>query len=145
MFLTNTDSLPHTALMWSLLQPTWASMTTRLQVTLFTQHHFNIELSVCNLGHFQQFRQCLIEPATIHTQWCSQNLVKPAPPPFYCGNIVVLFIVLYCITIAVVSHLICPVTGTTSHMTHCAAQLLSHAAHLYSLLFNHSTLPLMHT
>ena len=145
MFLTNTDSLPHTALMWSLPQPMWASMTTHLQVTLFTQHRFNIELSVCNLGHFQQFRRCLIEPATIHTQRCSQNLVKPAPPPFYCGNIVVLFIVLYCITIAAVSHLIRPVTGTTSHMTHHAVWLSSQAACLYSLLFSHSTLPLMRT
>ena len=86
----------------------------------------------------------MIEPAAIHMQQCSQNLVKPAPPPYYCGNIVVLFIVLYCITIAAVSRLTCPVTGTTSHMTHHAMQLLSQAACLYSLLFSHSTLLLMH-
>ena len=93
-------------------------LTLHIQVTPFTQHHFDIEQSVCNLGHFQQFRWCLIEPATIHMQWHSQNLVKPAPPPYYCGDIVVLFIVLYCITIAAVSHLTCPVASTTSHTTH---------------------------
>ena len=116
-----------------------------LQVMPFTQCCFNIELLVHNLGHFQQFRQCLIEPATIHMQWCSQNLVKPVPPPFYCGNIVVLFIVLYCITIAMVSHLIHPVAGTTSHTTHHATWLSNQAACLYSLLFSCSTLPLMCT
>ena len=121
------------------------SLTLHAQVTLSTQHCFNTEQSVCDLGHFQQFRQCLIEPATIHMQRCSQNLVKPAPPPYYCDNIVVLFIVLYCITIAMVSCLTCPVAGMTSHMTHCATQLLSQAASLYSLLFSHSTLPLMRT
>ena len=63
----------------------------------------------------------MIEPATIHMQWHSQNLVKPALPPYYCGDIVVLFIVLYCIRIAVVSRLTRPVTGMTSHMTHHAA------------------------
>ena len=114
-----------------------------LQVMPFTQCCFNIELLVHNLDHLQQFRQHLIEPATIHMQWCSQNLVKPAPPPFYCGNIVVLFIVLYCVTIAMVSHLICPVADTTSHTTHCATWLSSQAACLYSLLFSCSTLPLM--
>ena len=116
-----------------------------LQVTPFTQCCFNIELLVHDLGHFQQFRQHLIEPATIHIQRCSQNLVKPAPSLFYCGDIVVLFIVLYCITIATVSHLICPVTGTTSHTTHCATWLSSQMACLYSLLFSCSTLPLMCT
>ena len=116
-----------------------------LQVTPFTQHCSNIELSVCDLEHFQQFRQHLIEPAAVHMQWHSQNLVKPAPPPFYCGNIVVLFIVLYCITIAAVSHLIHPVAGMTSHTTHHTAWLSSQVACLYSLLFSHSTLPLMHT
>ena len=116
-----------------------------IQVMPFTQHRFNIEQSVHNLGHFQQFRQHLIEPATIHTQWCSQNLVKPAPPPYYCGNIVVLFIVLYCITLTAVSCLTCSITGTTSHTTHCATWLSSQVACLYSLLFSHSTLPLMCT
>ena len=121
------------------------SLTLYLQVTPFTQHHFNIELSVHDLGHFQQFRQRSIEPAIIHMQRCSQNLVKPAPPPFYCGDIVVLITVLYCITIAAVSCLTHPVAGMTSHMTHCAMWLLSQVACLYSLLFSHSTLPLMHT
>ena len=121
------------------------SLMLHLQATLFTQHCFNIELSVCDLGHFQQFRRCLIEPAAIHMQQHSQNLVKPVPPPFYCGDIVVLFIVLYRITIAAVSRLTCPVTGTTSHTTHCTTWLLSQAACLYSLLFSHSTLPLMCT
>ena len=121
------------------------SLTLCLQVTPFTQCHSTIELSVYNLGHFQQFRRCLIEPATIYMQQHSQNLVKPAPPSFYCGDIVVLFIVLYCITIAVVSCLICSVTGTTSHTTHHAMQLSSQAACLYYLLFSHSTLPLMRT
>ena len=110
------------------------SLTLHIQVTLFTQQHFNIEQSVHDLGHFQQFRQHLIEPATIHTQWHSQNLVKTAPPPYYCDNIVVLFIVLYCITIASVSHLTHPVTGMTSHTTHWATQLSSQAASLYSHL-----------
>ena len=117
----------------------------RIQVMPFTQHHFNTEQSVCDLGHFQQFRWHLIEPVAIHMQQHSQNLVKPAPPPYYCDNIVVLFIVLYCITIATVSCLTCPVAGTTSHTTHCAMCLLSQAASLYSLLFSCSTLPLIHT
>ena len=116
-----------------------------LQVTPFTQHHFNIGLLVHDLRHFQQFRWCLIEPATVHTQQCSQNLVKPAPPPFYCGDTVVLFIVLYCITTAAVSHLIRPVAGMTSHTTHHAVWLSSQVACLYSLLFSCSTLPLMRT
>ena len=116
-----------------------------VQVMLFTQHRFSIEQSVCDLGHFQQFRQCLIEPARIHMQWHSQNLVKPAPPPYYCGGIVVLFIVLYCIALTVVSCLTCAVAGMTSHTTHCTAWLSSQVACLYSLLFSHSTLPLMHT
>ena len=110
-----------------------------LQVMLFTQCCFNIKLSVHDLSHFQQFRQRLIEPAAIHMQWHSQNLVKPAPPPFYCGNIVVLFIVLNCITIATVSHLIHLVTGTTSHTTHHAVQRSGQAACLYSLLFSCNT------
>ena len=117
------------------------SLTLHIQVTPFTQRHFNTEQSVCDLGHFQQFRWCLIEPVAIHTQWRSQNLVKPAPPPYYCDNIVVLFIVLYCITIATVSCLTCPVADTTSHTTHRAMCLLSQAASLYSLLFSCSTLP----
>ena len=121
------------------------SLTLHLQVMPFAQRCFNIELSVHDLGHFQQFRQCLNEPAAIHMQQHSQNLVKPVPPPFYCGNIVVLFIVLYCITIATVSCLIHPVTGMTSHMTHCATWLSSQAACLYSLLFSHSILLLMCT
>ena len=104
-----------------------------------------MEQSVRNLGHFQQFRQPLIEPAGIHMQWCSHNLVKPAPPPYYCGDIVVSFIVLYCITLTVVSHLTCTVAGMTSHTTHCAARLSSQVACLYSLLISHSTLPLMCT
>ena len=116
-----------------------------IQVTPFTQHHFNTEQSVCNLGHFQQFRQHLIEPIAIHMQRHSQNLVKPAPPPYYCDNIVVLFIVLHCITIAVVSCLTCPVAGTTSHTTHHAMCLSSQVASLYSLLFSCSTLPLICT
>ena len=99
------------------------SLMLHLQVTLFTQQHFNLGLLVCGLGHFQQFRQCLFEPATIHMQWCSQNLAKHVPPSFYCGNIVVLVIVLYCITIAAVSHLICPVAGMTSYTTHCTMWL----------------------
>ena len=121
------------------------SLTLRIQVTPFTQCHFNIEQLVHDLGHFQQFRRCLIEPAGIHTQWRSQNLVKPVPSPYYCGNIVVLFIVLYCITLTMVSCLTHSVTGTTSHMTHRAMWLLSQVACLYSLLFSHSTLPLMCT
>ena len=120
-------------------------LTLRIQVMPFTQRCFNIEQSVCNLGHFQQFRQLLIEPARIHMQRHSQNLVKPVPSPYYCGDIVVLFIVLYCITIAMISHLTCPVTGTTSHTTHHAVWLLSQVACLYSLLFSCSTLPLMCT
>ena len=117
----------------------------RIQVMLFAQYCFNTGQSFCNLGHFQQFRQHLIEPATIHMQRHSQNLVKPALPPYYCGDIVVLFIVLYCIRIAVVSRLTRPVAGTTSHMTHRTTWLLSQAASLYSLIFSHSTLPLMCT
>ena len=81
------------------------SLMLRVQVTPFTQCHFSIEQSVHDLGHFQQFRRRLIEPAGIHMQWHSQNLVKPVPPPYYCDNIVVLFIVLYCITIATVMSL----------------------------------------
>ena len=121
------------------------SLTLCVQVTPFTQCCFNIEQLVRDLGHFQQFRWCLIEPATIHMQWRSQNLVNPAPPPYYCDDIVVLFIVLYCITIAVVSRLTHPVAGMTSHMTHRAMWLSSQAASLYSLLFSCSTLPLMRT
>ena len=121
------------------------SLTLRIQVTLFAQYCFNTGQSFHDLGHFQQFRQCLIEPAAMHTQRCSQNLVKPASPPYYCGDIVVLFIVLYCIRIATISCLTCPVTGTTSHTTHRAARLSSQAASLYSLLFSRSTLLLMHT
>ena len=164
-----TDAVPPTAYM-SLHD---RLLTLHVQVTLFAQHHFNTGQSFCDLGHFQQFRQHLIEPAAIHTQRCSQNLVKPVSPPYYCGNIVVLFIVLYCITIAMVSHLTHPVAGSddivvlfivlycitiamvshlthpvagmTSHMTHCAAWLLSQVASLYSLLFSCSTLPLMRT
>ena len=116
-----------------------------VQVTPFTQCCFNTEQSVHDLGHFQPFRQCLIEPAAIHMQQRSQNLVKPAPPPYYCDNIVVLFIVLYCITIAAVSHLTHPVAGMTSHTTHRATRLSRQAASLYSLLFSCSTLPLMRT
>ena len=121
------------------------SLMLHVQVTPFAQCCFNTGQSVRNLGHFQPFRWRLIEPAAIHTQQRSQNLVKPAPPPYYCGDIVVLFIVSYCIRIAAVSHLTRPVAGTTSHTTHHATQLLSQAASLYSLLFSHSTLPLMHT
>ena len=94
------------------------SLMLHIQVTLFTQHRFSIEQSAHDLGHFQQFRWRLIEPARIHTQQRSQNLVKPVPPPYYCGDIVVLFIVLYCITLTVVSCLTCPVAGMTSHTTH---------------------------
>ena len=99
------------------------SLMLRVQVMLFTQHHFSIEQSVRNLGHFQQFRQHLIEPARIHTQWRSHNLVKPVPPPYYCGDIVVLFIVLYCITLTTVSRLTRSVTGTTESYdsSHCIA------------------------
>ena len=121
------------------------SLTLHIQVTLFAQYHFNAGQLFCDLGHFQQFRQCLIKPAAIHTQRHSQNLVKPAPPLYYCGDIVVLFIVLYCITIAVVSRLTCPVAGTTSHTTHRTTRLSSQVASLYSLLFSRSTLPMMRT
>ena len=120
-------------------------LTLRIQVTLFAQYHFNAGQLFCNLGHFQQFRWCLIKLAAIHMQRHSQNLVKPAPPPYYCGNIVVLFIVLYCIRIAVASCLTHPVAGTTSHTTHRSVRLSSQAASLYSLIFSHSTLPLMRT
>ena len=68
-----------------------------------------------------------------------------APPSFYCDDIFVLLIVLYCITTATVSHLICPVAGTASHMTHHTVQLLSQAACLYSSLISCSTLPLIST
>ena len=118
------------------------SLTLRIQVTLFAQYHFNAGQLFCNLGHFQQFRRCLIKPAAIHTQRRSQNLVKPVPPLYYCGDIAVLFIVLYCITIAAVSCLTHPVAGTTSHTTH---RLSSQVASLYSLLFSRSTLPMMRT
>ena len=121
------------------------SLTLCVQVTLFVQYHFNAGQLFHNLGHFQQFRRRLIKPATIHTQQCLQNLVKPVPPLYYCGNIVVLFIVLYCITIATVSHLTHPVAGTTSHTTHHTTWLSSQAASLYSLLFSHSTLLMMRT
>ena len=56
------------------------SLMLHVQVTLFAQYYFNAGQSFRNLGHFQQFRQCLIKPATIHVQRRSQNLVKPAPP-----------------------------------------------------------------
>ena len=121
------------------------SLTLCVQVMPFAQCCFNTGQSVCDLGYFQLFRRRLIEPAAIHTQRHSQNLVKPAPPPYYCDDIVVLFIVLYCIRIATVSRLTRPVAGMTSHMTHHAACLSSQAASLYSLLFSHSTLPLMCT
>ena len=121
------------------------SLMLRIQVMPFTQHRFNTEQSVRDLGHSQLFRWRLIEPAAIHMQQRSQNLVKPAPPPYYCGNIVVLFIVLYCITIATVSRLTHPVAGTTSHTTHHTTHLSSQAASLYSLLFSCSTFPLMCT
>ena len=121
------------------------SLTIHLQVTSFTQLHFNLGLSVHGLGHSQQFRWCLFEPAAIHMQQCSQNLAKHTPPLFYCSDIVVLVIVLYCTTKAMVSRLIHPVAGTTSHMTHCTVQLLSQAACLYSLLIGFSTSLLMHT
>ena len=120
-------------------------LTLCIQVTTFAQCCFNTGQLVRNPGHFQQFRQCLIELAAIHMQQRSQNLVKPAPPPYFCDDIVVYFIVLYCIRIATVSRLTHPVAGTTSHTTHCAVWLSSQAASLYSLLFSHSTLPLMHT
>ena len=90
----------HRCTLWSLLQPMWASVTTCLQVTLFTQQHFNLGLLVYSLGHSQQFRQCLFEPAAIHMQWCSQNLAENALPSFYYGDIFVLIIVLYCIMIS---------------------------------------------
>ena len=108
------------------------SLTLCIQVMLFAQYCYNTGQSFHDLGHFQQFRRHLIEPAATHMQWRSQNLVKPAPPPYNCGDIVVLFIVLYCIRMATVSHLTCPVTGTTSHMTHRAAWLSSQVASLYS-------------
>ena len=121
------------------------SLTLHLQVALFTQWHFNLGLSVCGLGHSQQFRRCFFDPATIHMQQCSQNLAKHAPPSFYCGDIVVLVIVLYCIMIATESCLIHPVAGMTSHMTHHTMRLSSQVACLYSSLISHSTSPLMHT
>ena len=139
MFLT--DAIPpaaHTSLHD-------CSLMLCLQVTLFTQQHFNLGLSVCSLGHSQQFKRRLFEPATIHMQWHSENLAKHAPPSFYCGDIVVLVIVLYCIMIATVSSLIRPVAGMTSHMTHRTVQLLSQAVCLYSLLISCGTSPLMHT
>ena len=55
-------------------------LTLHIQVTLFAQYHFDAGQLFHNLGHFQQFRRRLIKPAAIHTQRCSQNLVKPAPP-----------------------------------------------------------------
>ena len=115
------------------------SLTLRIQVTPFTQHCFNTEQLVHDLHHSQPFRWRLIEPAAIHMQRRSQILVKPAPPPYYCDDIVVLFIVLYCITIAAVSRLTHPVAGTTSHMTHRATHLSSQVASLYSLLFSVKT------
>ena len=75
----------------------------------------------------------------------SQNWAEYALPSFYCDDIFVLLIILYCITTATVSCLICSVTGITSHMTHCAAWLLSQSACSYSLLISHSTSLLMHT
>ena len=123
MFLTDADSSPHTALMCDVVPPAaYVSLhdhllMLRVQVTLFAQCHFNTGQSVCDLGHFQQFRRRLIESAAIHMQRRLQNLVKPVPPPYYCGNIVVLFIVLYCIRIAMVSRLTCPVAGTTRLIT----------------------------
>ena len=116
------------------------SLMLHVQVMPFTQRRFSIEQLVHNLGHFQQFRQHLIEPAGIHTQQHSHNLVKPVPPPYYCGDIVVFFIVLYCITLTTVSRLTRSVAGMTSYMTHCTVWLLSQVACLYSLLFSHSTL-----
>ena len=136
-----TDAVPPTAYV-SLRD---CSLTLCIQVMLFTQYRFNTGQSFHDLGHFQQFRQRLIKPAAIHMQCHSQNLVKPAPPPYYCGDIVLLFIVLYCIRIAAVSRLTHPVAGMTSHTTHCATRLSSQAASLYSLLFSHSTLLLMCT
>ena len=136
-----TDVVPPTAYV-SLCD---CSLTLRVQVTPFAQCCFNTGQSVCDLGYFHLFRRRLIEPAAIHMQQCSQNLVKPAPPPYYCDDIVVLFIVLYCIRIATVSRLTHPVTGMTSHMTHHAVCLSSQAASLYSLLFSRSTLPLVCT
>ena len=121
------------------------SLMLHVQVMLFAQYHFNAGQSFRDLGHFQQFRQRLIKPAAIHMQQHSQNLVKPAPPLYYCGDIVVLFIVLYCITIAAVSRLTRPVAGMTSHTTHRATWLSSQVASLYSLLFRCSTLPMMRT
>ena len=76
-------------------------------------------------------------------QQCSQNLAEHTLPLFYCGNIFVLFIVLYCIMIATVSHLIHPVASTASHTTHHATWLWSQAACLYSSIISHSTSPLM--
>ena len=76
------------------------SLTLCIQVTPFTQQHFNLGLSVHSLGHSQQFRWHLFEPAAIHMQRHSQNLAENVPPSFYCGNIFVLIIVLYCITIS---------------------------------------------
>ena len=115
-----TDAVPPAA---------YASLRDRLitlcvQVMLFAQYRFNTGQSFHDLGHFQQFRQCLIKPAAIHMQRHSQNLVKPVPPPYYCGDIVVLFIVLYCIKIVAVSCLTCPVADMTSHTTHHAVRLL---------------------
>ena len=136
-----TDAVPPAAYM-SLHN---CSLTLCVQVTPFAQCCFNTGQSVRDLGHFQPFRRCLIEPAAIHTQWCSQNLVKPAPPPYHCDDMVVLFIVLYCIRIATVSRLTHPVTGTTSHTTHRTVRLSSQVASLYSLLFSRSALLLMCT
>ena len=121
------------------------SLMLHLQVMPFTQQHFNLGLLVCGLDHYQQFRQHLFEPAAIHTQQCSQNLAENTLPSFYCDDIFVLIIVLYCITIATVSHLIHPVTGTTSHKIHHAMWLSSQVACLYSSLISHSTSLLMCT
>ena len=60
-----TDAVPPAAYM-SLHD---CSLMLHVQVMLFTQRHFNIEQSVHDLGHFQQFRQHLIEPAAIYMQW----------------------------------------------------------------------------
>ena len=138
----------HCTLYWhdpscSPCKPQW--QLTNASFTSCTIHSatFQLGLLVHSLGHSQHFRWHLLEPAAIHTQWCSQNLAKHVPPSFYCGNIVVLVIVLYCITTATVSCLIHPIAGMTSHMTHCATQLSSQVACLYSLLISCSTSPLM--
>ena len=94
-FLPNADSSLHTTLVWSMAHISLCDclLTLCLPVTPFTQQHIDLGLSVCGPGHFQQFRQCLFEPAATHMQQHSQNLAGYAPPSFYCNDFSILLIV----------------------------------------------------